>query len=153
MKYIHTDCLREWLNGKKLVYNGDRVKSFFWKALECELCKTPFENNMKNKLFQIMDFERPNQDYLIMESVKSAPAKVIHVFYLNKSNEFKIGRSVDTDMKIADISVSRIHSYIKIKNGKLFVEDNGAKFGTLLKIRDPFEIIQYGNPERSANLF
>ncbi len=63
-----------------------------------------------------MDFERPEEEYLIMESVKSAPAKVIHVFYLNKGSEFKIGRSVDTDMKIADISVSRIHSYIRVKN-------------------------------------
>jgi hypothetical protein len=141
MKYIHKDCLREWMNGKKLVYNGERVKSFFWKAIECELCKTAFETNMKNKLFHIMDFERPEEEYLIMESVKSAPAKVIHVFYLDKGNEFKIGRSIDTDMKIADISVSRIHSYIRVKNNQLFVEDNGAKFGTLLKIRDPLEII------------
>lgn len=51
MKYIHKECLREWLNGKKLVYNGERVKSFFWKALECELCKTAFEHKMKAKLF------------------------------------------------------------------------------------------------------
>ena len=116
MQYIHIDCLREWMNGKKLVYNGNFVRSFFWKALECELCKTPFENQMKGKLFQIMDFEKPDDNYLIMESVKSAPAKVIHVFFLDKSNEFKIGRSVDTDMKIADISVSRIHSFIKVKN-------------------------------------
>jgi hypothetical protein len=64
-----------------------------------------------------MDFEKPEDDYLIMESVKSAPAKVIHVFFLDKTNDFKIGRSVDTDMKIADISVSRVHSLIKIKNG------------------------------------
>jgi hypothetical protein len=141
MKYIHIECLREWLNGKKLVYNGDRVKSFFWKALECELCKTAFESQMKGRLFQIMDFERPEDDYLIMESVKSAPAKVIHVFYLNKASEFRIGRSVDTDMKIADISVSRVHSYIRIKDGRLFIEDNGAKFGTLVKIRDPIEIL------------
>jgi len=145
MKYIHVECLREWMNGKKLVYNGERVKSFFWKALECELCKTAFETNMKNRLMQIMDFERPEEEYLIMESVKSAPAKVIHVFYLNKGSEFKIGRSVDTDMKIADISVSRIHSYIRIKNRRLYVEDNGAKFGTLLKIRDPLELVEYGN--------
>lgn len=141
MQYIHVDCLREWLNGKKLVYNGERVKSFFWKALECELCKTPFENKMKGKLFQIMDFERPTSEYMIMESVKSAPAKVIHVFFLSKSNEFKIGRSVDTDMKIADISVSRLHSYIRIKNGKLIIEDNGSKFGTLVKIREPIEVV------------
>jgi E3 ubiquitin-protein ligase DOA10 len=39
MKYIHILCLKEWLNSKKLVYNGERVKSYFWKALECELCK------------------------------------------------------------------------------------------------------------------
>lgn len=116
MQHIHIECLREWLNGKKLVYNGDRVKSFFWKALECELCKTPFENKLKGRLFQIMDFERPTNEFMIMESVKSAPAKVVHVFFLNKGNEFKIGRSIDTDMKIADISVSRLHSYVRIKN-------------------------------------
>jgi hypothetical protein len=51
MRYIHIHCLREWMNGKKLVYNGEKVKSFFWKALECELCKTPFENEMKGRLF------------------------------------------------------------------------------------------------------
>jgi E3 ubiquitin-protein ligase DOA10 len=51
MKDIHVRCLREWLNGKKLVYYGERVKSFFWKALECELCKQPFENKMKDRLF------------------------------------------------------------------------------------------------------
>ncbi len=61
-----------------------------------------------------MDFERPSSEYMIMESVKSAPAKVVHVFYLDKAIEFKIGRSVDTDMKIADISVSRVHSFIRI---------------------------------------
>lgn len=72
-----------------------------------------------------------------MESVKSAPAKVIHVFFLEKFNEFKIGRSVDTDMKIADISVSRIHAYIRINKGSLVLEDNGSKFGTLVKLNGP----------------
>lgn len=153
MKFIHVECLKSWMNGKKLTYNGDRVKSFFWKALECELCKSALETNMKNRLFDVLDFDKPDHDYIIMESVKSAPAKVIHVFYLDKAHEFKIGRSVDTDMKIADISVSRVHSYIRIKNNKLYIEDNGAKFGTLLKIREPLEVIQYGNPERSVNLF
>jgi len=100
-----------------------------------------------------MDFEKPDDDYLIMESVKSAPAKVIHVFYLNKSSEFRIGRSVDTDMKIADISVSRVHSYIKVKDGKLYIEDNGAKFGTLVKVRDPIEVLQNEDPDKQRNLF
>lgn len=64
-----------------------------------------------------MDFERPQEEYMIMESVKSAPAKVIHVFSLDKTDTFKIGRSIESDMKIADISVSRLHSYIKIQDG------------------------------------
>ena len=87
-----------------------------------------------------MDFERPAGEYMVMESIKSAPAKVIHVFFLNKANLFKIGRSVETDMKIADISVSRLHSMIHIRNGKLLIEDNGSKFGTLLRIYEPSDI-------------
>ena len=77
-----------------------------------------------------MKIELPNDndEYMIFESIKSAPAKVIHVFNLadctsenspfdevfNPENEFRIGRSVETDMRIADISVSRVHSYIRI---------------------------------------
>ena len=73
-------------------------------------------------MFSIMKIELPNDDddFIIFESIKSAPAKVIHVFNIgnctsdsspydddfNQENEFKVGRSVDTDMRIADISVS-----------------------------------------------
>ena len=60
MKHIHIACLKEWLNSKKLVYNGEKVRSFFWKALECELCKTAFETKMKDTLFEIMEFDKPD---------------------------------------------------------------------------------------------
>ena len=107
--------------------------SFFWKALECELCKAPFEDKMRSSMFAIMQFDKPDKNYMILESIKSAPAKVVHVFDLSYDT-FKVGRSVETDMKIADISVSRTHSFIKLANGKIMVEDNGSKFGTLVKI-------------------
>ena len=77
---------------------------------------------------------------MILESIKSAPAKVVHVFDL-RYDEFKVGRSVETDMKIADISVSRTHSFIKVKDGKIIVEDNGSKFGTLVKIQRPVDLL------------
>lgn len=38
MGLIHVSCLKEWVNSKRLVYKGKKVQSFFWKALECELC-------------------------------------------------------------------------------------------------------------------
>jgi DNA-directed RNA polymerase specialized sigma subunit len=56
------------------------------------------------------------KDYMIMESINSMPAKVVHVFDL-RYDEFRVGRSVETDMKIADISVSRTHSYLKVQGG------------------------------------
>lgn len=133
MGHIHTSCLKDWLNSKKVVFEGTKVTSYFWKALECELCKQPFESKMRSSMFAIMEFDRPDDNYMILESIKSAPAKVVHVFDL-RYDEFKVGRSVDTDMKIADISVSRTHSFFKIRDGKIVVEDNGSKFGTLVKI-------------------
>jgi len=100
-----------------------------------------------------MKFDLPNNEneYMILESIKSAPAKVIHVFDLRECdgknsatdevfeyhNEFKVGRSVDTDMKIADISVSRVHSFVRNTGDRLIVQDNGSKFGTLIKINRP----------------
>jgi len=107
---------------------------------------------MKYMMFSIMKFDLPNNgvNYMILESIKSAPAKVIHVFDMsdcdgklnldgthNLKNEFRIGRSVDTDMKIADISVSRVHSYIRVVGDEIIVEDNGSKFGTLIKVNKP----------------
>ena len=94
-------------------------------------------------MFNIMEFDLPNaqgkyemgrgKNYMILESINSMPAKVVHVFDL-RHDSFKVGRSVETDMKIADISVSRTHSYFKVRDNKIFVEDNGSKFGTLIKI-------------------
>ena len=92
----------------------------------------------------------PSDDYLIFESIRSAPAKVIHVFDLSEChdktpleeeakgiNTYKVGRSVDTDMRIADISVSRVHSFIRVVGKELILQDNGSKFGTLVKLSRP----------------
>ena len=40
-------------------------------------------------------------------------------------------------MKIADISVSRIHSYIRMIGDEIILDDNGSKFGTLIKVTKP----------------
>ena len=91
---------------------------------------------------------------MIFESIKSAPAKVIHVFNLedcdtqstfwktSESNVYKVGRSVDTDMRIADISVSRVHSFLKVVDGQVVLTDNGSKFGTMVRITKPSLLAQ-----------
>jgi len=49
----------------------------------------------------------------------------------------KIGRGHDNDLRIADISVSRTHAYLKFdpKLGGVVLEDNSSKFGTLVLLK------------------
>jgi hypothetical protein len=91
-------------------------------------------------MFNIMQFKLPDgkdmnlsKNYLILESINSMPAKVVHVFDL-KHDLFTVGRSVSSDMKIADISVSRTHSFLRVIDRQLILQDNGSKFGTSVKI-------------------
>ena len=42
MGFIHVDCLKQWLESKKIVKYYPQVTSYCWKNLECELCKYPF---------------------------------------------------------------------------------------------------------------
>ena len=42
MKYIHVECLKEWLEGKKHMKETPIVNSYIWKNLECEICKTSY---------------------------------------------------------------------------------------------------------------
>lgn len=45
-----------------------------------------------------------------------------------------MGRGHESDLRINDISVSRLHAMIKYKDGKFLLEDNVSKFGTLVLI-------------------
>lgn len=45
-----------------------------------------------------------------------------------------MGRGHDSDLRINDISVSRLHAMIKYKDGKFLLEDNISKFGTLVLV-------------------
>ena len=44
-----------------------------------------------------------------------------------------MGRGHECEVRVTDISVSRLHAYIKITNrGDYILDDNGSKFGTLV---------------------
>ena len=46
-----------------------------------------------------------------------------------------MGRGHESDLRINDISVSRLHAMVKYKEGKFLLEDNLSKFGTLVLIK------------------
>jgi hypothetical protein len=80
MKLIHIDCLREWLNSKCTIKQNDSVKTYCWKALECELCKQrlpdrvpdPYFNSFSNeprKYIDLLSYEKPEKECILLESV------------------------------------------------------------------------------------
>lgn len=46
--------------------------------------------------------------------------------------QIKLGRGHDADVKISDISVSRVHARVTMTKNGFLLEDNFSKFGTLL---------------------
>jgi pSer/pThr/pTyr-binding forkhead associated (FHA) protein len=55
--------------------------------------------------------------------------------------DFYIGRRINNDITISDISVSRKQAGIILKdNGKVFVEDCDSKFGTFVKVNGAIAI-------------
>ena len=83
MSHIHLECLREWLNSKKSKKEGDCVVTYCWKALECELCKVRFPQQVYpngaavteeskgtfGKPIEILDYDVPDSNFIVLESV------------------------------------------------------------------------------------
>jgi E3 ubiquitin-protein ligase DOA10 len=62
MKFIHIECLREWLNSKRSFKENYAVKTYCWKALECELCKLRFPDRIiseTGKYIDLISFDKP----------------------------------------------------------------------------------------------
>lgn len=82
---------------------------------------------------------------MILESISSSTAKSVYVIDLNSENEvFRIGRGHDTDIRVSDISVSRLHaSIIKTDQNELVIKDNNSKFGTLVCLQHPLLLSEF----------
>jgi hypothetical protein len=153
MKYIHVSCMREWLDAKKQHQMLDGVYSYYWEELECELCKEGLKlrnqviikpkGSQKQYLkeYFLLNYKIPeNEKYIVLESDIDCLSKAIHVINFNNKSEYSVGRRITNDITVSDISVSRCQSIIKLKNNKLYVEDQDSKFGTFVKINGIYTI-------------
>jgi len=62
----------------------------------------------------------------------------VHIISLTRTkNVIKLGRGSDSDIRVSDISVSRCHAIISLREGGFYVEDNSSKFGTLVRLKNP----------------
>ena len=141
---IHLDCLREWLNSKCTIKESGAVKTYCWKAIECELCKAKLPDRVldptitvatesSRKMIDLLKFEKPQGEFMVLESVTQQNIKIIHIVDMDSRSMIKVGRGHDCQVRITDISVSRLHAFFrKSTRGDFLLEDNGSKFGTLI---------------------
>jgi hypothetical protein len=110
--------------------------SYFWKSLECELCKQEFPASItyEGAKLDLMEISKPEVPYVMLESVIRDRNQRIGVYIISMNNKtnIRLGRGHDSDIRISDISVSRFHGMIQFENNKFFLKDNTSKFGTLV---------------------
>ena len=147
MKYIHYDCLKNWLNSKieddiSIDANDKEIDviSYNRKDISCELCKEKFPDYVKhNDLFYNISFYKPKfEEFIVLESMKVDKEKVKYIHLISFDDKFtiNIGRANECDLSIAELSVSRYHCMIHKEDGELFLEDNSSKFGTLILVQN-----------------
>ena len=77
---------------------------------------------------------------MVLESDIECVSKAIHVVVFSKKEAFYVGRRINNDITISDISVSRNQAAIKLKGDKVFVEDCDSKFGTFVKVNGSVKV-------------
>lgn len=105
MRFIHHQCLKTWFANKRIMKVSNIVTTYFWKNLECELCKTAYPYETKSldgrKMLNIIEYDTPQPtygqeaQYIVLESISSNTSKVIHVVNMKDTLQLYIGRGHD----------------------------------------------------------
>ena len=145
--------------------------SYFWRNLDCELCKLSYPTSVECpsktsasgvETVDLYELPKPDTPYIVLESNIRVPVpassstasttgitfqKGLHIMSLSKARpSVLVGRGHDADVRINDISVSRLHALIRlvhvnmgngIKKQQIVIEDRGSKFGSLIAVRGP----------------
>ena len=150
MKFIHLKCLREWTDSKKQFQTDAGIASYYWENLNCELCKAGLDLVIKcktnpNQTLFLLDLERPiDQPYMILESDIECPSKAVHIINFGEKEVFSVGRRVNNDISISDISVSRRQAIFKLETDKVYLMDLDSKFGTFRRLNEPIKVEKDG---------
>lgn len=75
-----------------------------------------------------------NERYMVLESDVNCLSKAIHIINFDLKSVYNVGRRITNDVTVSDISVSRAQSSIKLKDNKVFIQDQESKFGTFVKV-------------------
>lgn len=147
MKYIHLNCLQMCLKSKINTRSSEFALSFSWKTMSCDLCRKPYPHKfcIAGNIVELVDIPKPSEKYMILESLckDKNSNKGLHVLSFHSKKTLKLGRGHDCELRVSDISVSRIHAQISMHNNSFYLEDHNSKFGTLVQIKRPVALSQF----------
>lgn len=137
LKYIHVECLQKWMESRKEASQTNNSISLYWKNTGCEICKQPYPFTLKKagRNYSLLMMEKAVPPYIVFEAPENCSAHVVSVF-----GSAKLGRGHDSDVRIPDISVSRVHACIHYRDGGFFFEDLQSKFGSLLQAKSSLNV-------------
>lgn len=153
-KKVHFKCLKSYIKqnqAKREIEGGTYDENWIFKSFGCSDCNRQFPTKFKlenqNKIFNLIDIKEPEEsdcDYMILETLDYKQnddyCKSIHIIKFTK-DVITIGRENDNDVIDTDISISRHHALLKLKDGKICIQNISQKFGTLVLIKDKINIL------------
>ncbi|EGR33306.1 zinc finger protein, putative, partial [Ichthyophthirius multifiliis] len=145
-EYAHFQCLKLWIQSNQKYKSNNSMIYIQWKKNRCELCGTEYPKFLRhnNQMYSLINFDIPDCiPYIILDSIgnhNKISKNIFIIQVLNPEIEIKIGRGNQCLLRIADISVSRIHSSIKYKDKQFIISDNNSKFGTLIRLKSSLQI-------------
>ena len=141
---VHFHCLKNWMQYKIISKATVNVTSYQWKKLDCEICLWQWPKKIKyqDMIHELITLNRPTTPYMIIEKTSTdinVPS-TMNIIVPNGNELIKMGRGHQCDLRISDISVSRIHTHIKFENDQFLAYDNDSKFGTLIFLDEPYPV-------------
>jgi hypothetical protein len=109
--------------------------------------ETVEHNNIKS---HIIDESFLSPPYVIFQEIinnNEEDMRSIHMVKLNLNDPISMGRGLKNEIRVNDITISRIHCFLKVTKYGLFIQDFKSKFGTLVMQKKPFEICKSNNSQ------
>jgi len=141
IEHVHLGCLRHWIKGR-LNLSDRPLGSYFYRPLSCELCKAVYPTYVHagQERTPLVEVPWTQPPFIVLENMvrdsQQHTTRGLHVISLAEK-VLKLGRGHESDVRIADVSISRCHATIKFSRGKFILEDNSSKFGTLVAMKKP----------------
>lgn len=139
--------MKTWIQHKIVSKQNNSTATYQWKKLECEVCKENLPRSIKfnDQYHELITVEKPACPYIILEKLSTGGdaknSSTLSLIVPTDHEPIRLGRGHQCDLRVSDISISRVHALLKYKDGKFLIFDNESKFGTLILLNKSYEIM------------